>query len=202
MTANDDMLDEDDIDRLLDKATDVLKKNASGEIQKPTQGTKFALGPSVRLGEDFMKPKPVKTTLPVIPDNPAKVPQKKDIETTGPKWFDMQATPMTPELEREMQLLKMRNVLDPKRHYKRDTSKGNPKFFQVGIVVDSAQDYYSSRAPRKTKNKSTVDQLLQDHDKRQYFKQKFVDIQAKKSSGKRKDFKKLKAKRKPAHQRE
>ena len=45
----------------------------------------------------------------------------------------MPATEVTPEIKLDLQLLKMRNVLDRKRHYKKDDSKGLPKYFQVII---------------------------------------------------------------------
>jgi hypothetical protein len=51
--------------------------------------------------------------------------------TAGPAWFDMPAPVVTPELKRDLQLLKLRNVLDPKRFYKRDGDRGLPKFFQA-----------------------------------------------------------------------
>jgi len=201
--------DEDDlINQLLDKATTVLKqKHESGEIAKPKEGIKVMMGPSVRLGEDLVKQHPKKSVAEAQKQiaeqsEEATTKEKRDAETAGPKWFNMQATPMTPELERELQLLKMRSVLDPKRHYKRDSGKTIPQFFQVGTMVDSAQDFYSSRVPRKQKNKSTVDQLLQDQDRRQYFKQKFVGIQEKKSAGRQKHFKQTKQKRKRPQERE
>jgi len=56
---------------------------------------------------------------------------KKKTETTGKKWFDMPAPEITPEVKLDLQLIKMRNVLDRKRHYKKDDTKGLPKYFQV-----------------------------------------------------------------------
>ena len=52
-------------------------------------------------------------------------------ESAGPKWFNLPATKITPEIERDMKLLKMRNVLDSKRHYKKNDSSSLPKYFQV-----------------------------------------------------------------------
>ena len=46
---------------------------------------------------------------------------------------------MTPEIKRDLQLLKSRSVLDPKRFYKRDSSKGLHKFFQESFA--SFYDY-------------------------------------------------------------
>jgi hypothetical protein len=50
--------------------------------------------------------------------------------TAGKKWFDMPATEITPTIKRDLTLLQMRNVLDPKRHY-RASAKTLPKYFQV-----------------------------------------------------------------------
>ena len=38
---------------------------------------------------------------------------------------------MTPEIEQDLKILKLRNVLDRKRHYKKNDSKTLPKYFQV-----------------------------------------------------------------------
>lgn len=43
----------------------------------------------------------------------------------------MPAPAMTPELERDLKLLRMRNYVDPKRFYKAADSKTAPKFFHV-----------------------------------------------------------------------
>lgn len=43
----------------------------------------------------------------------------------------MPAPEITPEVKRDLQLLKLRNVLDPKRFYKKDSDRKLPKYFQV-----------------------------------------------------------------------
>lgn len=43
----------------------------------------------------------------------------------------MPRTDLTPELKRDLQLLKMRGVIDPKRFYKKDKQAGFPKYSQV-----------------------------------------------------------------------
>ena len=50
--------------------------------------------------------------------------------TAGEKWFNMPATELTTTIKRDLTLLQMRNVLDPKRHY-RASAKALPKYFQV-----------------------------------------------------------------------
>ncbi|PSR97845.1 RRNA-processing protein like [Actinidia chinensis var. chinensis] len=59
-------------------------------------------------------------------------------ETAGKDWFDMPALTITPELKKDIQLLKLRSVIDPKRHYKKgDTnSKTLPKYFQASRHSD------------------------------------------------------------------
>lgn len=52
--------------------------------------------------------------------------------TAGPSWYNLPRTDLTPELKRDLQLLKMRNTLDPHRHYKKENSKAKaPEFSQV-----------------------------------------------------------------------
>jgi hypothetical protein len=53
--------------------------------------------------------------------------------TAGEKWFDMPATEITPQLKQDLTLLQMRDVLDPKRHY-RASAKTLPKYFQVILL--------------------------------------------------------------------
>jgi hypothetical protein len=57
--------------------------------------------------------------------------QKEKDKSAGKNWFDMPAPEMTEELKRDLNILRMRNVLDPKRHYKKNNSKKLPKYFQV-----------------------------------------------------------------------
>lgn len=47
-------------------------------------------------------------------------------------WYNLPATQMTPEIEQDMKIMKMRNILDRKRHYKKNDSSSLPKYFQVG----------------------------------------------------------------------
>lgn len=47
-------------------------------------------------------------------------------KTKGAGWFDMKAPEMTEEIQRDLELLKMRSVLDPKRHYKNNDMKASP----------------------------------------------------------------------------
>lgn len=57
--------------------------------------------------------------------------QKEREETAGPMWFNLPRTQMTPEIEQDLKIIKMRNVLDRTRHYKKNDSQELPKYFQV-----------------------------------------------------------------------
>ena len=52
-------------------------------------------------------------------------------KTTGGGWFDMPAPQLAAELKNDLKLLRMRNALDPARHYKSSGSKALPRYFQV-----------------------------------------------------------------------
>ena len=51
--------------------------------------------------------------------------------TAGDGWFNLPATPITPELRSDLKVLRMRSAIDPQRHYKKADSRELPKFFQV-----------------------------------------------------------------------
>lgn len=110
----------------------------------------------------------------------------------------MPAVTITPELKREVQLLKMRNVLDPKRHYKANDSKDIPKYFQIGTVIAGAADFYSGRLTKKERKMSFAEELLSDTSLKAYTKRKIRQIQEKNQDGGRAFWKKKTEKRKPS----
>jgi hypothetical protein len=83
-------------------------------------------------------------------------------ETAGPGWFELPATPITPELKRDLHILNLRAHIDKSRKYKKgaDPAKKMPKYFQVAEVIPSAQDYYRPGLARKDRVKSIAEQLL------------------------------------------
>lgn len=52
-------------------------------------------------------------------------------KSTGDAWFNMKAPELSQELKGDLQVLKMRGSLDPKRFYKKNDRDGFPKYFQV-----------------------------------------------------------------------
>ncbi|KAI8993565.1 Fcf2 pre-rRNA processing-domain-containing protein [Pilobolus umbonatus] len=121
--------------------------------------------------------------------------QEERARTSGKGWFDMPKPEMTDELKRDLQVLKMRHVLDRKRHYKKMGKKADPTYFQVGTIIESPTEFFSARMTRKERKGTIVDELLANEESKQYYKRKFNETQEKKRSGGKKDFKKLKAQR-------
>ncbi|KAK5014775.1 dTDP-fucopyranose mutase [Cryomyces antarcticus] len=123
------------------------------------------------------------------------MPQEKKA-TAGPQWFDLPRTDLTPELKRDLQLLKMRSVLDPKRHYKKENGKAKaPEFSQVATIVEGPTEFFSGRLLNRDRKKTFVDEVLAREAQTGRFKNKYNDVQAAKTSGKKDFYKSLKAKR-------
>jgi len=100
-------------------------------------------------------------------------------KTLGKKWFDMKAPDVDEKLKNDMELIKMRSILDPKRFYKHQDRKGLPKYFQMGTVVDEGTDFYSSRLTKKQRKQTLVEELMADANIRQYNKKKYAELQQK-----------------------
>jgi len=119
-----------------------------------------------------------------VPCEKTKKQQQKDRrrerkETSGKRWYHMRPPEMTDEVKRDLEVLQMRNVLDPKRFYKHNDRKTLPKYFQMGTIMDSSADFYSSRLTNKQRKANLVDELLADAEFKNYQKRKFSEIQAK-----------------------
>lgn len=115
----------------------------------------------------------------VSPNNPRKLNKflrKQVKDTAGSNWFDVPAPTMTPELQKDLQLLKLRNAMDPKRHYKKGDLKSS-KYFQVGTVIESPLDFFSGRLTKKERKASLADELLSDRTLGEYRKRKVREIE-------------------------
>lgn len=114
----------------------------------------------------------------------------------------MKAPRMTPELKKELDMLKLRVALDPKRHYKKQDAKAPPpKYFQMGRIIEGPTEFYSARLTRRERKETLVEQLLADESKQAYFKRKFSEIQEKRQSGGKAFHRKKKAMRSGKHRR-
>lgn len=120
---------------------------------------------------------------------------KKQTETTDARWFNMKQPEMTPEIKRDLQIIKQRSALDPKRHYKKDKWE-IPKYFQMGTIIEGNTELYSARLKKKERGKTMVEELLNDDNTKKYFKRKYHEIQETKTSGRKGHYKKVKNARK------
>lgn len=107
----------------------------------------------------------------------------------------MPRTDLTPQIKRDMMIIKARNVLDPHRHYKKDSS-ALPEFSQMGTIIEGNTEFFNSRIARKERKKTIVDEILGDNKSTDRFKRKYGEIQKGKKSGKKEHYKKLMEQRK------
>ncbi|KAG8628907.1 hypothetical protein KVT40_002772 [Elsinoe batatas] len=121
---------------------------------------------------------------------------EKKKATAGERWYNLPKTDLTPELKRDLQILKMRNVLDPHRHYKKEGGKMKaPEYSQVGTIIEGPTEYYSSRLNNRDRKRTFVEEVLAGEQETGRFKRKYGDVQAQKTSGKKAFYKSVKAKR-------
>ncbi|KNG81994.1 putative nucleolus protein required for cell viability [Aspergillus nomiae NRRL 13137] len=121
---------------------------------------------------------------------------KKDKPTAGSNWFDLPQTELTPEFKRDLQLLRMRSVLDPKRHYKKENGKAQPpKYSQVGTIIEGPTEFFSGRIAKKDRKRTFVEEVLDQERHNRRFESKYREIQTSKQSGKKSFYKHLQAKR-------
>uniref|UniRef100_A0A182VU44 Fcf2 domain-containing protein n=1 Tax=Anopheles minimus TaxID=112268 RepID=A0A182VU44_9DIPT len=96
-------------------------------------------------------------------------------KTKGQNWFGLAAPEITPELQNELTLMKMRFILDPKQSFKRLDKRKTPKYFEIGKLIDSPLDHFKERGTKKLKSKSLVDELLADAEFQKLNKRKYAE---------------------------
>lgn len=90
----------------------------------------------------------------------------------------------------------MRSVLDPKRHYKKESGKAQPpKYSQVGTIIEGRTEFFSGRIAKKDRKKTFVEEVLDQERHNRRFESKYREIQTSKQSGKKSFYKHLQAKR-------
>lgn len=91
----------------------------------------------------------------------------------------------------------MRSVLDPKRFYKKESTKSKPpEFSQVGTLVEGPTEFFSGRLTNTQRKRTLVEETLAGEEANGRFKRKYQEIQAAKTSGKKGHYKAVLAKRK------
>ncbi|KAJ8691231.1 hypothetical protein PTI98_010827 [Pleurotus ostreatus] len=108
-------------------------------------------------------------------------------QTAGPGWFDLPAPAEAdlPRLHREVEALRLRNQLDPKRFYRKDEGegkgiKGLPKYFAIGTVLPTDTPFgtpSSDNLPKSHRKRTIVDELVDDAEAKRYAKKKFSELQ-------------------------
>lgn len=160
------------------------------EYEKPKKTVKLSTSIDVdKLLQKSAVLKPEFESLHSIP--PYEVAQRKlrklkKIEESKQlkNWYGLPSTEMTEEIKNELEVLKMRSVLDPKRFYKKNDLSVLPKYFQIGKVVSSPLDYYNERGMKKEKKKTLVDQLLAEAEFNKLNKRRYKEIIEQKGRGK------------------
>lgn len=94
-------------------------------------------------------------------------------DDAGAKWFNLPAQELTPELATELQMLAMRQFAYKDRFYKK-TAQEPPKHFHVGVVEASRAEFYRSKT-RKDRNKSFVDQFMEDTQASEWVSKKYQE---------------------------
>ncbi|KAI7230220.1 rRNA-processing protein FCF2 [Hortaea werneckii] len=214
--AGDGDLSDEQIDQLLARATDRMQqagavvkddekspytfpKLNAGELEKPYIASKGAVASvdSSRLLDDKDRKQANSIRKVEDPLTAKKAAVEKQKATAGADWYNLPRTDLTPELKRDLQLLKMRGVLDPHRHYKKEGGKMQaPEYSQVGTIVEGPTEFYSGRIENKKRKRTFVEEVLSGEQETGRFKRKYGELQDKKGSGKKAFYKALKAQRK------
>ena len=78
-------------------------------------------------------------------------------------------------------MIKMRSILDPKRHYKTEDVKAQtPEFSQIGTIIEGPTDFYSSRLLNNALRKTFAGEVLAMEAMERStgrFCSKFIDVQ-------------------------
>ncbi|KAK1781666.1 Fcf2 pre-rRNA processing-domain-containing protein [Copromyces sp. CBS 386.78] len=195
-------LSDAEIDKLLGEAESRLANPDSSNAVAAPQ-TEAAVAPAAQTPIVVAAPSaaPAGVVKPNLENKSKKlsvrVPQSKE-KTKGPKndagadWFNMPRTNLTLQLKRDLQILRMREVVAMgKQYFKKDSRKDFvPEFSQVGTIIAGATDGRDSRLTRKERKRTIVEEVLgaEVGDK---YKNKYHGIQEKKQSGGKNFYKQL-----------
>ena len=93
--------------------------------------------------------------------------------------------------------MKMRGVLDPHRHYKKEGGgkMKPPEYSQVGTIVEGPTEFYSGRIENSKRKRTFVEEVLAVEQEKPRFKKKYGELQGRKTSGKKAYYQAMKEKR-------
>ena len=85
---------------------------------------------------------------------------------------------MTPEIQRDLEVIKMRSFADPKRFYKKsDSRRPLPKEFQLGTIIEGNNEFKSARLSKKNRKQTIADELYSNKRVRKYTGKVFHETQ-------------------------
>ncbi|KAI0840637.1 Fcf2-domain-containing protein [Hypoxylon sp. FL0890] len=199
-------LSDDQIEQLLKEAEERLQAKHRGqdgnavtipsksEVVK-TSKPKASMPKPTTSGssKDNAKAEDLSVRIPEVRKSKKEMAVKAD---AGPSWFNLPRTDLTPQLKKDLQLLRMRDVLDAKRFYRKDNSRPLvPEFSSVGTIVEGPTDFFNARLTKKERKRTLLEEVLETEDNTRKFKSKYGEIQAAKASGKKGHYKKMMEKR-------
>ena len=103
---------------------------------------------------------------------------------------------MDEKLKKDIQVIQMRNYMDPKKFYKNPDKPGT--VVHVGTVIEGPSEYKSSRLTKRERKQTILEEIMGDDSIKQYSKRVFNTIQQQKSHKKR-VYKTYKRDKKPAN---
>ncbi|KAH7308243.1 Fcf2 pre-rRNA processing-domain-containing protein [Stachybotrys elegans] len=127
-----------------------------------------------------------------VPQQKQQLSQKAK-DTAGSDWFNLPKTNLTPELKRDWQLLRMRNLLDPKNQ-KKALRSSVPQYSHVGEIIAGPTEFHSARLTRKERKGTLLEEVMSNHNHSK-LRSKYAGIQREKTSGKKASYQKLLAQR-------
>ncbi|KAI1457168.1 Fcf2-domain-containing protein [Annulohypoxylon moriforme] len=203
-TASPDLTD-DQIEQLLKEAEARLQAKCQGQdskavavpsksdVAKTSKPEASLLKPATLTSKDNAKSEELSVRVPEARRSKQEMAVKTD---AGSSWFNLPRTDLTPELKKDLQLLRMRDVLDTKRFYRKDSLRSLvPEFSSVGTIVEGPTDFYNARLTKKERKRTLLEEVLETEDITRKFKNKYGQIQETKTSGKKGHYKKMMAKR-------
>ncbi|UJR21981.1 hypothetical protein I4U23_025049 [Adineta vaga] len=131
--------------------------------------------PQSVITDDFVK----KSEVPPYDIHQREAKRLRQIEqskTKGKNWYNMPAPEITEEKKNDLLAIQMRGGLYADRFFKKGSdTKGLPKYFQTGTVVDNPADFYR-RIPKKDRKKTILEELYNDTKVKKFSKKRYTEI--------------------------
>jgi hypothetical protein len=102
--------------------------------------------------------------------------------TAGKGWFDMVAPEMTEELKQDLQVLRSRRHLDPRRFYKGREETKLGKYFAVGTVVEGSLEGSRGRLTKAQRRGGMLAEVQADPRLKNYAKRLYGEVRDKAAS--------------------